>query len=443
MTLSPAAAKALEFPPGKENSRVVAFEMEVEGHHPGYVLNFAKTWAQFGVPGMLDFVVTPKFFDLHAEEVAEVQALRDFGITIHRLTDNEHERMERISYLRYFHAWRYFCDYIDRLDADHGLVMYYDFFQLPSVVGPACPKPYSVLYFRPTFHYHLLESYRPTLKERVRAWRKKLLMRFVLRQPQLERLYCLDDLAVDYMSKAFQTKTEIRSIADTFSIYDTSASRQAFYREKFGIAPNRRIFTLLGVLDNRKGIKELLECLPRVSREAAKKICVLLSGVVKPSLLGPVRALIKKLQAETDIQVILNNAYLPDSDVQHVYDLSDVVLATYQGHMGSSSALIRAALASKPVLSANYGLMGQVVRKRKLGVLVDTTDPAAMAAEVERLAVEPDLNSVFDPAEAARYASENTPERLAADLSIMVPNTSSNSRQNNRESVATLGGDSS
>lgn len=421
-----AAPDALEIQTASNHTnRVLAFEMEVEGHHPGYVLNFARTWAQYAIPGLLDFVVTPAFFERHPEEVAEVQALRDFGISIHRLTDAEYERMERISYLRYFHAWRYFCEYLERLNADHGLVMYYDFFQLPSVIGQACPKPYSVLYFRPTFHYHLLDTFRPTFKERIRAWRKKLLMRFVLRQPQLERLYCLDDLAVQYMSSEFETKTEIRNIADTFSVYESSPTRQAHYREKFGIDRKRRVFTLLGVLDKRKGIKELLECLPRISDEAGEKICILLSGVVRPSLLEPVRELIRSVQAETKLQVILNNDYLPDSDVQHVYDLSDVILATYQGHMGSSSALIRAALAGKPVLSADYGLMGEIVRDRRLGLLVDTGNPTAMASALEKLALESDLNAVFDPNEAERYAQENTPERLAADLAVMVEHSSS------------------
>jgi glycosyltransferase involved in cell wall biosynthesis len=203
-------------------------------------------------------------------------------------------------------------------------------------------------------------------------------------------------------------------------MYDKSEQRQAYYRDKFQIDPNRRVFTLLGVLDRRKGVKELLQYLSLIPDEAASKICILLSGVVNPGLREAVFALVEKVKAETKVQVILNNDYLPDRDVQHVYDLSDVILATYQGHMGSSSALIRAALAGKPVLSADYGLMGAIVRKRRLGRLVDTTNPQAVADELAALAVEPNLNDVFDPAEAQRYAQENTPARLASDLAVMV-----------------------
>ncbi|MEM7316213.1 MAG: hypothetical protein AAF497_24025, partial [Planctomycetota bacterium] len=144
---------------GSENerfaSRVMAMELEVEGHHPGYVRNFAQAWVKQKVPAHLDFVVTPRFFDLHPDAVQAVQNLSDNGVSIRALADDEYRRMERVSHLRYFHGWSLFCRYLELLNADHGLVMYYDFFQLPAAVGRSCPCPYSAIYFRPTFHYHL------------------------------------------------------------------------------------------------------------------------------------------------------------------------------------------------------------------------------------------------------------------------------------------------
>ena len=415
---TPAEAQATTAAPGF--GRVVAFEMEVQGHHPGYVKSFARTWVENEIPGAIDFVVTPRFYELHSDEVNYVENLSDQGVTIRKLTDAEADRMERVSYLRYFHAWRYFCEYAERLSADHGLLMYYDFFQLPSVVGRKCPVPYSGIYFRPTFHYHLLQSYQPTFRERLKAWRKKALLSRVVRDPQLRRLYCLDEFAVDYMKQAFRTTTEFQHLADSFTIYATSHERQQQLRTEFGVEAGRRLFTLLGVLDRRKGVAELLACLSRMSSEAAKKTCVLLVGVVHPNQREVVEELTRKVASETDIQVVLHNQFIREEDIQHIYDMSDIILATYQGHMGSSSALIRAALAGKPVLSADYGLMGEIVERRQLGVLVDTRDPAAMAAQMQRLAMAPDLSVFYDPEQATKYAAENSPEQLASDLATLV-----------------------
>ena len=400
-------------------NRVMAFEIEVEGHHPGYVRNFAQAWVRHKVPARLDFVVTPKFFQLHPDAVEAVQSLASNGVSIQAISAEEQSKMEKVPHLRYFHGWRLFCDYLEKLNVDHGLVMYYDFFQLPSVLGRRCPRPYSGIYFRPTFHYHLLDNYRPNLSGRLKSLRKKLLLSRVLRQPQLKRLYCLDEIAVDFMANKFKTDTHFKHIADSFTVYKSSPSRQEEHRENLGIEPGRRIMTLLGVLDKRKGVKELLECLSLIPEDAARLMTIVLAGRVSNNQHEEIEALVAELQKRLKIQIILHNEYIPDCEVQHYYELSDVILATYQGHMGSSSALIRAALAKKTVLSSDYGLMGELVRRRKLGMAVDTTNPAAMAKALTELATV-DLAGTFDATEASKYASENSPEQLAADLAAMV-----------------------
>ena len=224
---------------------------------------------------------------------------------------------------------------------------------------------------------------------------------------------------MNYISDNFRTRTAIRHIADSFAIYDASPTRQAELRADLGIEPDRQIFCLLGVLDRRKGVKELLQCLPLVAQDAAKKMCILLAGRVHESQQDEIKALVTRWQRSLDMQIILHNRYVPDHDVQHYYDLANVILATYQKHMGSSSALIRAALAQKPVLSSDYGLMGQLVQRRQLGLAVDTTQPNEMARGLERC-VRGEIGDHFNRDEAAKYAQENSPAQLARDLAQMV-----------------------
>lgn len=404
---------------GSMRARVLALEIETEGHHPGYVKNFAEAWVNEGIDADLDFLVTPRFFQRHENVVQFVQSLAPSSIRIHSLTAGEEARMERVSRLRYFHGWRLFCEYASRLNADHGLVMYSDFFQMPIVFGKKSPCPFSMIYFRPTFHYGEFRSYRPDLRETIRGWRKKVLLQQVLKKPELSILYCLDEVAVDYIKKHLRPNCHVQRFADSFSVYEKSPTRQAEIRTSLGIEADRRILMLLGVLDRRKGVIELLECLKHIPKEAAAKMCLLLAGKVHDSQRDEVLPLVARIQTESSVQLVLHDQYIHDEQVQHHFDMTDVVLATYQRHMGSSLALIRAAYAGKPVLSADYGLMGELVHRRKLGETVDTTDAQAMAAALERFATA-DLESTFDAEVSAHYARENLPEQLGRDLSAMI-----------------------
>jgi glycosyltransferase involved in cell wall biosynthesis len=43
-----------------------------------------------------------------------------------------------------------------------------------------------------------------------------------------------------------------------------------------------------------------------------------------------------------------------------------------------------AAAAQKPVLGTDYGLMGELVKRYQLGIAVDSTQPAAIAAGIQQ-----------------------------------------------------------
>ncbi len=398
---------------------VMVMDLDVGGHHPGYARNFALAWQQQSLDANLRLLVTRKFFQMHPDVVASIQSLREAGISIDALAEDEEARLVRRSWLRYFYGWRLFCQYARHWNVDHGLIAYSDYFQLPMVVGQRSPCPFSMIYFRPTFHYHAFSSHRSGVREAFRSWRKKNLLRRVLRQPNLSVVYCLDEVVVDYIQSHMDPPCRVQRIADSFTQYASSAKRQAEIRRTLGIAPDRRVFLLLGVLDRRKGVVELLQSLDGLSADAARRICVLFVGPLSDALREAVVRRIQSLQEKLPIQILLQDGYVQDDQVQHYYDLADVVLVTYQRHMGSSLALIRAAHAGKPSLASDYGLLGQLVQRRRLGATVNTADTAALAGAIERFATV-DLQTVFDAAQAEAFAHANRTEQLGRDLAAML-----------------------
>jgi glycosyltransferase involved in cell wall biosynthesis len=76
--------------------------------------------------------------------------------------------------------------------------------------------------------------------------------------------------------------------------------------------------------------------------------------------------------------VITLFGYLPAQEVQICFELADVVLMLYQGHTGMSSVLVRAAMAGKAMLGTELGMIGELIRARGLGKVVDASDALAV-----------------------------------------------------------------
>jgi glycosyltransferase involved in cell wall biosynthesis len=112
------------------------------------------------------------------------------------------------------------------------------------------------------------------------------------------------------------------------------------------------------------------------------------------------------------VQILHVNRFVIDREIQPYFQLSDVVLAPYQRHVGMSAILVRAAAAQKPVLSSNYGLMGEMTRRHQLGLAIDSTDSQAIADGISFLLQTP-LAQVGDRSKMQAFAAQNSAQRFA------------------------------
>ncbi len=397
--------------PTARRPRLLAMEIEVRGHHAMWVRNLALAWQEFGMPADVTFLVTPKFFEIHADVVQYVRDRTEFGVSIESITEEEARRMERSRFTRYFLAWDYFCDYAERLDADRGLLIYFDMFQLPMTLGRRSPCPVTGIYFRPTFHYgHTLANYTPSWFEWFKGFRKRALLGRVLRNPMFERLFCLDHFAAEFINERMPSKTIVAPLADAYFETESRPDRVAALRASLEIESGRLICCSLGVMDRRKGIVELLEAMPLLSQEAAARLCLLLVGYMDAGYAAQVLPVLERIKGECGVQIVLRNTFVAEQEFQDYFDLSDVQLATYQRHMGSSQMLIRSARDGKPVLASDYGMMGEIVQRYALGLTCDTSRPESLAAGFEAL-LAADFDTLVDRQRARHFFEQNT--RLA------------------------------
>jgi glycosyltransferase involved in cell wall biosynthesis len=190
---------------------------------------------------------------------------------------------------------------------------------------------------------------------------------------------------------------------------------QANPLESLGILPDRTVFLLFGSLDGRKGIHQLLEALQLMPDALGQRLCLLLVGKIDPADKPQVDARMTALAQAQSVQIIVQDTFIPDAAIDAYFRRADVILAPYQRHVGMSAILVRAAGAQKPVLSSSYGLMGELTRRYRLGLAVDSTVPDEIAQGLMRFLSESPL-TFCDHASMQQFAIQNSVETFTKTI---------------------------
>lgn len=403
---------------GRFNSerKLMLFDLSIRGHHPGYIQHLVRYWCDKELPGRLDIVVSPKFMQEHSDVVSLSPSCNQRNVNFIAIAPEEEAvlraRKNSINRtFRDFQEWHLFCKYANSLEATQCLIMYFDTCQLPLAFDAMRPNcPFSGIYFRPTFHYNEFANYVPAWKERTQQWREKLVLSRVLNHPQLQTLFCLDPFAVKHIDKP-QNRVRSVHLPDPVQTYSNIKFPIEKLREKLGIHSDRQVFLLFGALTERKGVHQLLEAILTLSPTLCQKLCLLLVG--ESRIEASLKSKIAELCQSRSIQIIGRYEFIPEQDVQAYFQLADVVLAPYQRHVGMSGILLLAAAAQKPVLSSNYGLMGEIVQRYNLGLTVDSTVPSEIAKGLTRFLLE-SPEEWCDRTKMKSFAEQNSAERFAS-----------------------------
>jgi glycosyltransferase involved in cell wall biosynthesis len=278
-------------------------------------------------------------------------------------------------------------------------------------LGVKPPCSISGIFFRPTLHYSKFANYAPSPIERIWQWREKFVLSRILRSAYFKNLFFLDPLAVEYL-EPFSRTTKLLHIPDPVQIYDTPEPQLAKLRENLGIDPGRQVFLLFGSLTERKGIYQLLEAVRALPPDLCQKLCLLLIGPIEPPEKEKLKYCVTEIFQSLPAQIISCHEFIVDRDIQPYFQMADVILAPYQRHVGMSAILVRAAAAKKPVLSSDYGVMGEMTRRYGLGLTVDSTIPIEIAKGLTRFLLESPA-SLCDRLKMKEFAEQNTAEKFA------------------------------
>ena len=358
--------------------RLLLFDLNPTGHHAGYLYHLIRYWQEWNVAGELVVVVSPAFLTLHPDLVAMAQN----APTVHFITISEAEESHRKSrgrlVLQMQYEWELVAKYARQWQISQVLLMYFDTFQMALLLSRRIPCPVSGIFFRPVFHYKSWGHVPTNSREKLQEWRKRQLIRLVIRRRALKTLFCLDPFVVPTLNQ-WAGRDVAAHLPDPVEVYPTTAAEATTLRQELGIEPTRRVMLVFGQLDERKGLFTLIEALHRQTPDQQATWCLLLAGPVHEGIAPTLDANLAILSAKTAVQVVRHHSFVSEADIQPYFTLSDLIITLYQRHIGMSAVLVRAAAAGRPVLSSDYGLMGQLVKTKRLGQAVDAENPVAVA----------------------------------------------------------------
>jgi glycosyltransferase involved in cell wall biosynthesis len=409
--------------------KLMLFDLGIYGHHSSYIRCLLDYCFSYSLDIYLDVVISRHFQEAHYNVVQLASAHETINfIPITQAEQEEFDRAKsklRVKFRDLLNSqqinsgfeleFSLFCQYAEQLQATHAIILYLDDGRIMTAAKTQFPCPFSGIYFTPQFHYPQFPDYPADDIKQAYYLQQKLIIARFLRHSQLRSLFCLDPFATEQIQGKYKSD-RIVYLPDPLRVPKVDKIQSETLRTSLKIEPNRKVFLLFGSLGNRKGIYQVLKAILLLPSEVCQQICLLLVGKIEPHA-DPelLKARVSWVREAQPVQIIEHYQFVPDSEILSYFQLADIVLVTYPRHAGMSGILFLAATAGKPVLSSNFGLIGQMTRRHQLGITVDATAPEAIA-EGLKLCLQASSEELCDRTKMQRLIEQHSPEKFAEIL---------------------------
>lgn len=348
--------------------RVLLFDTILDGHHPAYLIHLIGYYST--QPDVELIVATGEEFQSNfAKRQTSEQLLWGENVRFYPIDQVTIQALHASPiYLRSIREWNMLVDMVSELQVSHAMLMYVDYFPLGVLLGKKSPVPVSGISFRP-----------PQKMQGLFDFIKRKLWQAMLSSGQIDQVFSIVHAAVPVMKKV-SAYSKVTPLADPVVHLPLTAQQKSDFRLNCDIAKNKKVFLNFGQLDQRKGIEAFVAACKLLSPKDLSGICLLLAGPIELSYALELDVLFQEIP---NLQVVKLYDYHNYPTVELCFDLADVVLVTYQDHLGMSSVLVRAALAGKPVIGTHVGTIGLTIQDYHLGLAIDPLDNVEFAEAIK------------------------------------------------------------
>ncbi|WP_273214424.1 glycosyltransferase [Runella zeae] len=393
--------------------RTLIYDRDISGHHLDY-LQFLVEYLKQSPPTTREKFV----FVLH--EGAKVRFQKDES-----MINFYYIKPEDLDFIlshagviaRAAAEMNYLKSLVERYHTQRLVFMHIDAFQyeLGKAFIPKLGIKIAGLLFLPFRKYYEDGStLKAKLKREWRGWRKGLQMKWMLRHPQIDQIFILNDKqGVQEYNRKFGSRFEY--LPDPIDVGLPITTATQVLKDKYGIPSEKMIFLIYGHLSERKNVPNILEALTSLSTTQHQQMCILICGEPEIGYETALYSAIEKAEKKyPDVSFVKHIRFFNPNDTNEAIKLADVVLVPYINFFSSSNILGLAAKYSKPMIASKLGVMGALVHQYKLGLTVAPQKPAAIAEAIKYY-----LNHLSATIDGQKYLEDHTAEVFCKKILLL------------------------
>lgn len=350
------------------------FDLYLTGHHSEYIEHLVKYLVNREPDKNKFYFVLNPFFSQQFETIANLTKDRE-DIIIICVEELEWKNAMRGSLLeKSFSQFNLMDKYAKKLNVNSVILLHINVFQ-PAL----CLKRTKYLIRGILFSQFTRQDFRKGFSERLRYIRRYLQTLLLTKNKKLVEVFLLNDKeSCNYLNREF--KTNIFSFLPD-PVPELIINDFVNIREKYAIPSMNKIFLHFGVLSERKGTFDILRSLFSIPSEKQSGITLILAGKIDhPTTLTNLQTIFDDLKRVSNkVQVIFENSFVTNDLKNNLFHQSDFVLIPYKNVEASSGVFGHALAANKPVVGYSKGLLGQMIKDYKFGIIIDKIDLMALS----------------------------------------------------------------
>lgn len=387
------------------------------GHHPTYFTHFAAAMAEAGVE-VVPFCADPVDFLIRLEKAPLPPLVRERVLEPIRVAGPVPSRFRPARWRRHYDAFRFFGGLAKHLHAwerQQGRKIDLVFF--------ACiyDRQFDEFRFAERFFgypwsglYLHARSFRMPGSP-IPGWWGLPSPELIFSSRTLRSVAVLDEGALQALGVITSGKPVVvfPDITDT----STGATGQSLGAKFKALAAGRSVVSLSGYLQRTKGIEEFVSAAAAPSLHG---VIFVLTGSMSWHGFNAAEKMRLQRAIETAPNIITHLMELPESAMNSVIEISDVIYAAYRDFPNSSNALTKAAVFERPILVSDGYLMGERVKRFGLGEVVPEGDVRALVTSLELMLAPGYRDSLTQRAKWGEYRVAHSIGRLAEKMRELI-----------------------
>jgi glycosyltransferase involved in cell wall biosynthesis len=202
---------------------------------------------------------------------------------------------------------------------------------------------------------------------------------------------------------------------------------RAAARTLLGLKPDGRYLGLLGSLDNRKAVPQILAAFRQARLRPDDRL--LLAGRLDPQYAALIDAQYKDLISAG--RLVVMDRFLSPGELEHGYEALDLATIAYSKSPVLASLALKAISAGTPIIADDFGWLGRAIKLFDLGTVTDAFDVDAFADAMQISLARP--HKTGQPEAVRRLLAFHTPQNFVAQMTKTLRGNGSEAGQPMRE----------